>query len=315
MAGYVKKIALIKQLKSGFSADGGVSSGLVKAEVYAGFLKVEISLINFAPLSEGRYVFGVTDGNSFITFETEVFESEAAFDLSRGFAAIVCFCHNGVFPVASAVCGDCGWALPALKNAIAEQENFKQEGKESAYDDEAISEVNYYELQTDAGGDPLREDKKEEEKRDLRRENAAVAGVVEKERGVADGTACADGEIAVGGKGKKRPDLAGGNYYERMRGEIERIFNDYPREESLERVIENSRWARIGYGGGKFYAFGVLYDGEEAQYILYGVPSGNAKVPPDSLSGRASYVPVNGGGFWVMYQDARTGVSVKITAE
>lgn len=59
MSAYIKKIAVIKQVKGGFSADGGNITGLVKAETYAGFLKVEVSLINIAPLSEGRYVFEI----------------------------------------------------------------------------------------------------------------------------------------------------------------------------------------------------------------------------------------------------------------
>ena len=52
MAGYTKNIAVIRELKGGFSANGGCLSGLVKAEKYGASLKVEVSLINFAPLTE-----------------------------------------------------------------------------------------------------------------------------------------------------------------------------------------------------------------------------------------------------------------------
>ena len=96
MSAYVKKIAVIKQVKSGFSADGGAVSGLVKAETYAGFLKVEVSLINFAPLSEGRYVLGISDGLNHVIFEGLAFEGEVKFNLSSGFAFLVCFCKNTV---------------------------------------------------------------------------------------------------------------------------------------------------------------------------------------------------------------------------
>ena len=84
MSGYVKKIAVIKQIQHGFSADSGTLSGVVKAETYACFLKVEASLINFAPLSEGRYVLGITDGLKTVIFEGGNFEGESDFNLAYG---------------------------------------------------------------------------------------------------------------------------------------------------------------------------------------------------------------------------------------
>ena len=62
MSGYTKNIAVIRGLKSGFSVDGGPLSGLVKAEKYGSNLRVEVSLINFAPLNQGKYVCAVSDG-------------------------------------------------------------------------------------------------------------------------------------------------------------------------------------------------------------------------------------------------------------
>ena len=61
---YTKNIAVIRELKSGFSADGGALTGLVKVERYGAKLKAEASLINFAPLTEGRYVIAVSDVGS-----------------------------------------------------------------------------------------------------------------------------------------------------------------------------------------------------------------------------------------------------------
>ena len=154
MTGYTKKIAVIKQVKNGFSADGGALSGLVKAETYAGFLKVEASLINFAPLSEGRYVLGISDGLNTVIFENNYHECECDFNLSSGFAFLVCFCNNGCAPIASAACGQMACALPDLKEEMARSESAKDKPvpKESAvadkkltgvaaYDDEAIAEV------------------------------------------------------------------------------------------------------------------------------------------------------------------------------
>lgn len=308
MAGYVKRIAVIKTVKHGFSTDGGELSGLIKCEAYAGFLKVEASLINFSPLSEGRYCIGLSDGSSVISFEGACFEGEADFDLSRGFAALVCFCHNGVFPVASAVCGDLTGEFAAITRRLQEAEGMQRRGEsQTAFDDEAISEVNYYELEADEDGGALRADKAQKADGLAGDANAAYSGAVGTGKGAA--------QIPTDGERSPVGGLAGGDFYDRIKEDVKKIFSTYPREEGLERVIEGSRWARIGYGGGRYYAFGVIYDSGVARYICYAVPSADGTAPPLSLAGRASYIPVGDGGFWVMYQDAATGVSIKISAE
>ncbi|MGN0804140.1 MAG: hypothetical protein ACI4MS_02035 [Candidatus Coproplasma sp.] len=366
MSGYVKKIAVIKQVKGGFSADGGLISGLVKAETYAGFLKVETSLINFAPLNEGRYVFGITDGKVFSVFEETNFEAESQIDIFDGFAFMVCFCHNGASPVASASCGRAGCFLPTLKEEIARcekgdlkesskgakpdkssvKDNFKDKGE--PYDDEAITEVNYYEGQTFEGGQPLfkgQEQKEngrsgEEDEEDSRPvqiekdreelnggliengvliecEEQSVNNYEEEEQPV---TKREDGVLAQEDlQSNKTEDtangLADGDFYSRMRQEIENIFATYPCESELQKVIKGSRFAKIDYGDNKYYVFGVLTVEGKPKYICYGVPSYDEKNAPPSLRGCSSYIPCGEHGYWLMYQDASTGVSVEISCE
>lgn len=326
MAGYVKRIALIKTVRRGFSADGGELSGLVKCEAYAGFLKVEASLINFSPLSEGRYCTGVSDGKNVVLFEGAVFEGEVGFDLSRGFAALVCFCKNGVYPVASAVCGDFTGELARIDRQMCEQENAPQiKESDTAFDDEAIAEVNYYELETDEGGGAVCQDTPQEESgfggsggEDEENHCADQEERVSEEDGAENTRSDAEYAAANGDVFREtrdeaaQPHLAGGQFYERMKEDIKKIFAAYPAEEGLQRIVEGSRWARIGYGGGKYYAFGVIYAEGQAKFICYAVPSRDSSAPPKSLAGRASYIPVENGGFWVMYQDASTGASIMI---
>ena len=52
---YVKKMCILRQIRQGFSEDGKALSGLIKAEQYGKNLAVEVSVINFAPLSSGEY--------------------------------------------------------------------------------------------------------------------------------------------------------------------------------------------------------------------------------------------------------------------
>lgn len=308
MSAYVKKIAVIKQVKSGFSADGGAVSGIVKCETYAGFLKVEVSLINFAPLTEGRYVLGITDGLKTVTFEGTAYEGEGDLNLSLGFAFLVCFCHNTVAPIASAACGQMACALPDLKEEMTRRENIRPPKGGAAYDDEAITEVNYYESAYESGA-AVREAEAQEKKRRSGGEDEEDSRAVqsEKESRIA--------ETAAVGSGEKEPlsgGLAGGDFYSRMEGDIKRIFANYPSEPALENAMEGSRFARITYGENKFYVFGVLKVEGKPRYICYGVPAKSDKTPPPSLKDCASFVPTESGGYWLTYQDASTGVSVVI---
>lgn len=301
--GYTKNIAVIRGLKGGFSADGGPLSGLVKAEKYGNSLKVEVSLINFAPLSEGRYVCAVSDGKHVCILDGLAYEGASEVDTGAGFAALICFVNGAVSPIASAVCGAYQFAAAGIKEEIEKQEKAVKNTIAPAekYEDEALAEENYYEYgQTDENGGAVRENQKEEKIGQAVFENAQAFGSVEK-------------DDVQGG-------LARGNcFYERMKDEIDKVFNYFPEEAPLNATVENSRWARITYGDGKFYVFGVIYGGGKPQYICYGVPATDSRRPPESLAGMASFIPSSPEekekGYWVMYQDAATGASVKITSE
>ena len=298
MGSYTKNIAVIHQLKSGFSVDGGELSGLVKAEKYGENLRVEVSLINFAPLTQGKYVCGISDGKSVCIIEGLVFDGKSEVDTGEGFACLICFVNDGVSPIATAVCGAFHSAALGIREEIEKQEIKKADAVPTAkYDDEAVSEVNYYEYgEAYKDGGTLRQDKEEKEDgKDLREnEKAHPAFKEEGAGGLSDG----------------------GNFYQRMKAEIENLLNTYPKEEALEEMVESSRWVKIDYGEGKYYVFGVIFGGGEAQYICYGVPAENAETPPPSLE-NSSFIPAypeGNSGYWVMYQDAKTGASIKITA-
>ena len=296
MGGYTKNIAVIRGLKSGFSVDGGPLSGLVKAEKYGSNLKVEVSLINFAPLTQGKYICGISDGKRVCILDGLTFDGTSEVDTAEGFAALICFVNDGVAPVASAVCGEYQGAILNIREEIERQENIKREETANIkYEDEALAQENYYEYgEAYKDGGAVCEDKEKKERRRSIPKNEENKSV---------------GKTGYEG-------LAGGDFYSRMKGEIEKILTSYPKEEALEEIVENSRWVKITYGDGKYYVFGIIFGGSEAQYICYGVPSENPDSPPPSLQ-NSSFIPAypeGNGGYWVMYQDAKTGASIKITA-
>ena len=118
MGGYTKNIAVIKELKSGFSVDGGPLSGIVKAEKYGNNLKVEVSLINFAPVTEGKYVSAVSDGKTVCILDGLSFEGVSKVDTGQGFAALVCYVNGTVSPIASAVCGQFHSAIIGIREEL-----------------------------------------------------------------------------------------------------------------------------------------------------------------------------------------------------
>ncbi len=325
MGGYSKNIAVLRGLKDGFSADGGALSGLVKCESYGGEIKIEVTYINFAPLSEGRYVCAVSDGTHLQIVENGLFEGNSQLDTSKGFAALVCFINGGVSAVASAVSGNFHGAALGIREEVERLESTsvsqkpQQKNRATAkqagaaeYNDEAIAEVNYYEFaETDARGGAVRKGAQKEKDGRAPYANEAAFGAFEKEQGGVDAAIYGDNAYF-----KRENDvaggLAGGNFYARMKDEIERLFKDYPAEEELCKTVSGSRWVKITYGDGKYYVFGVInYDGVP-RYICYGVPSEDDKNPPESMQNLASYIPAGNSGYWVMYQDAATGASLKI---
>ena len=310
MSGYTKNIAVIKGLKDGFSADGGALTGLVKAERYGSSLRIEVTFINFAPLSEGRYVTAVSDGKSTLIVENGLYEGASVLDTSQGFAALICFINGQVSPIASAICGSFHEIALDIRREVECAENIKTAGapKKSevvtAYEDEAIAEVNYYEFaKTDESRGAVREDSQEKETGHKSRQNEAAAGSFQKRQGGVN-------------EPKTNPLAHSGVFYERMKGEIDGILNAYPHESTLEGVVKNSKWVRIDYGDGRFYVFGVIYGGNKPKYICYGVPTNSSETPPESMQGLASFIPnkeeERQKGYWVMYQDAQTGASLKI---
>ena len=304
MSGYSKNIAVIRELKEGFSADGGPLTGVIKIERYGKALRAEVTKINFAPLSEGKYVTGVTDGISTIVFEDDIYEGDAEIDTSRGFAALICFINGSVAPIASAISGNFQGEALGIKSYIEKLERTEARAQEEPivqkYEDEAIAEVNYYEYaQADESGGALRTDTKKEEGGSAALPNEKTARTVKKSGGV-----------------NNNPLSSGGSFYNKMKDEIEGLLSAYPKEDALCALIEESKWVKINYGDDKYYVFGVIYSGGNPQYLCYGVPAEGGANPPESMAGLASFLPANadgsGGGYWVMYQDAQTGASIKI---
>jgi len=107
-------------------------------------------------------------------------------------------------------------------------------------------------------------------------------------------------------------------FFEKLKPQIDKLFEKNPIEDNLQNLIPNSKWAKIEYeDDGDFYVFGLLYDeDDDVRYVCYGVPAVFEEDPPKELSGFPIWLPLNkendkGFGYWLTYQDATTGEPVR----
>ena len=114
------------------------------------------------------------------------------------------------------------------------------------------------------------------------------------------------GEVAIENK-----------FYNEMKKQIDDLFANNPSENYLEQLLPNSKWVKVSIDdNGDYYVLGLLYEGENLKYICYGVPGVYQKYPPRELSGYPIWFPLDenspeGFGYWLSYQDANSGESVK----
>lgn len=107
-----------------------------------------------------------------------------------------------------------------------------------------------------------------------------------------------------------------GGFYFEMKPHLDKIFEEGEEENYLEILIPNSKWAKVKLTKGEFYVVGTIFEEGEIKYICYGVPGVYQETPPKELSGYPIWFPLdennrNGFGYWLSYQDAMSGESVK----
>lgn len=107
------------------------------------------------------------------------------------------------------------------------------------------------------------------------------------------------------------------SFFDLIGGQVDELFEKYPHDENLAKMIPNSKWVRVDFDqSGKEYLFGLLYENSELKYICYGVPGTYSQEPPEELRKFSQWLPLDPAdpetGYWVMFQDAETGDSIEI---
>ncbi len=108
------------------------------------------------------------------------------------------------------------------------------------------------------------------------------------------------------------------SFYEQVKSQIDDLFEQYSREETLEQLLPNSKWVRVRYENSQnFYVLGLIYEDDEIKYISYGLPADNPNKPPLDLQEYAQWLPLDvsnpqQSGYWLVYQSADSGESIQV---
>ncbi len=111
------------------------------------------------------------------------------------------------------------------------------------------------------------------------------------------------------------------SFYKELKPQIDNLFASNPSEEYLEKLIPQSKWVKVSVDeSGNYYVLGLIYDEQKLLYICYGVPGVYQKNAPRQLSGYPVWFPLEeskpqGFGYWLSYQDAQSGESIKAIVE
>lgn len=107
-------------------------------------------------------------------------------------------------------------------------------------------------------------------------------------------------------------------FFDMISDQLYELFNRYPSEGNLSKLIDNSQWVKIidDYDNIN-HVVGIIKDGDDIKYICYGVKGNYYQEPPIEMRGYSQWLPIDidrpeENGYWTMYQDADTGENIPI---
>lgn len=315
---YEKRLCILKQLKKGFTADGGPLSGAVFAERLGDTLTVTPRLAGLAPLSDGRYALAVCVGGQTYCFGLEgkqPLRAEGAPSLKEGFSALLCFLRQEAEPIAFGRCGSASADENFLLDAVVKRRPIpvplppnqlpgapspqvplapgaplpEEDGEPfrdaaaARYDDEALADSDYFACEAHEDAHP-----------------SSPSECAEKAEGSADG---ADEKTVPPLRLVRR----GTTYYDSVSAKLKEAFKRYPREEKLLSVFPRSEWVRTDAA-----LLGVIYAEGLPRYLCVATET----PPPAEVGENYLFVPVSvfseEEGVYVVFQDADTGEYAKV---
>ena len=105
---YEKRVCVVKQIKKGFSADGGALTGAVYAEWLGGELTITPRIAGLSPLRDGKYLLALRAQGQTLLLPLEgnaPLRQEDAPSVKDGFSVLICYFKGEAEPVAFGRCG------------------------------------------------------------------------------------------------------------------------------------------------------------------------------------------------------------------
>lgn len=342
---YIKKTVILKQVQSGFSLNGVSCASVFCAEKNSDGLKITFTPVNLAPLTDGYYViFAVNAKKEITSFDLSdensksVYYASKDFNISEGFSVSV-IADSLKENCKVVMTGDCeGYKLDRKEiiKLYDEQKNNKKnyqiaiEKKNNStsgspqrnnanYCDETLATDNYYD-NDDVDFDSLTlKDKTEVKNRDerifcdMQNENFVQNCNGQKEK-KENQNKTFENEKSFEFVGKKNSLLGTFNYYNKIKNQLSKIFEEFPTEPILEKTVYGSKWAKIPYRKDEYYVVGVAFKNSVPLYVCYGIP-GRFDSQPSALKGYCSFISneIYGDtsyGYWIIYQDVDDGECV-----
>ena len=329
----------MKETIKGFSTSNKGLSGIARIENENGVADFHLTVINLAPISKGDYYAYVIDGfnnlfsyllaNRPLTFADTMLPCP---NLDRGFSAGICFVDNFIPQI---VCfgktedSYVDYTLFSKKIAekwLGELKNFQKEEKSitfdsektketfenlnfQVYDDEAVATEDYFSKDQEIY-DKLDKIKELDHERIYTKNESPTCFDKEEESKTEKYNDCNKNEEAS--IERKKID----DYYSSVKGELDDIFSTFSENLSLTQTFPESKWAKIRYSKDRFYVVGLIKEQGKEKYICYGVPDNQNQTPPKPLEGFCSFLSLpdkNNEGFWMMFQDAKTGKCIHLS--
>ncbi len=343
---FYKKILVLKQIETGFSAVSLPVSVMCRIELEDENATLHLTAVNILPIENTVYKFMLVDANGFCyTFDcgkrpsvnSFIFDSIPA--VKRG-VSVGLYAVNGV-PITFAFASedDSSCSLSDFRSLVAqkcleersltlkEQPAVKEPPKidtekigfpsqkndtvKTFYDDEAVATTNFYEFDQQ----PLNPfELKETDNDALRIPNVQTADNGKEETEIIRSTTDFFENETNADYGEEFSKES--PYYQSVANNLQEIFDKYPNDDRLNGLFPKSRWVKINYSADKYYIVGVIKENSKEKYICYGVPAVYSKTPPKELKGYCTFIPLSifdlsGEGFWMMFQDAETGECIK----
>ena len=286
------------------SASGGTQKGVINAEYKNGATFGSVRLYNCSQL-DGILVLAFLDNSKVIkcglipnSSNEWTFKTEEKVNLEKAFVSVVQVKNSKPTPivVGSFENGKLDNIRSRLTNCIS---TVLDSPKPTIKEVEEVLDNNNIELDEE--------------------ENIAIEEALDKEFKCSNNCAkCSYREAFY--KEQVAPPPAQVSYFSQVSEQIKKLFETNQTDSQLEEIIPNSKWVKVDYEqDGNYYVVGLIYspDGEQLDYVCYGLPGFYANNAPKELEGICKWVPLDSSrplemGYWITYQNAQTGENVDV---